>query len=223
MARVLVVEDEVRFAKTLGRGLADEGFGVDLAHDGLTGYRLAREPAFDVIVLDLMLPGLSGADVCHRLRAEDIGTPILVLTARGRESDETDALDMGADDYLRKPFSFAVLVARCRALIRRGDRAGWPELVVGDLALDPRRRLVRRGQVEIALSRRETAVLEFLMRSEGRVRSKTEILEHVWGKAELHDTNVAEVYIGYLRRKIDQPFGTQTLRTLRGRGYRLVE
>jgi DNA-binding response OmpR family regulator len=226
MARVLVVDDEVRFAESLGRGLAGEGYDVELAHDGFTGYRRAKEPSFDVIVLDLMLPGMSGTEVCHRLRAEDVSTPILVLTARSRESDETDALGMGADDYLRKPFSFAVLVARCRALMRRGSGPGWPELQHGDLVLDPRRRIARRGDEEIPLSRRETALLEYLIRSAGRVRSKSEILEHVWGEEATGDpasSNVVEVYIGYLRRKVDQPFGTHTVTTVRGRGYQLLD
>jgi DNA-binding response OmpR family regulator len=222
VASILVVDDEIRFARALAKGLDDHGFEVSLAHDGLEGYRLAKEPRFDVVVLDIMLPGLSGMEVCRRLRQEDVGTPILMLTARDSDADETDALDCGADDYLRKPFSFAVLVARCRALVRRGGREGWPELAVGDLALDPGRRIARRGSVQVQLSRREAALLEYLMRSPGRVLSKEDILEHVWGEAD-RDTNVVEVYIGYLRRKLDQPFGTHTVRTVRGQGYQLEE
>ncbi len=221
MAQILLVDDEVRFARTLGEGLTDEGFQVHLAHDGFEGYRLAKEPEFEVIVLDIMLPGLSGVEVCRRLRADDVATPILMLTARDGESDEADALDSGADDYLRKPFSFTVLVARCRALLRRGGREGWSELVVGDLALDPGRRMARRGDAQVHLSRRETALLEYLMRSGGEVRSKDEILDHVWGDVEDRGTNLVEVYVGYLRKKLDQPFGTNTLRTHRGHGYAL--
>jgi two-component system, OmpR family, response regulator len=223
MAHILLVDDEVRFARTLGEGLTDEGFRVRLAHDGFEGYRLGKEPQFDVIVLDIMLPGLSGVEACRRLRAEDVATPILMLTARDGDSDEAQALDSGADDYLRKPFSFPVLVARCRALLRRGGREGWAELVVGDLALDPGRRVARRGDVEIHLSRRETALLEYLMRSRGKVRSKDEILDHVWGDVEDRGTNLVEVYVGYLRKKLDQPFGTNILRTHRGHGYQLED
>jgi two-component system OmpR family response regulator len=220
---ILVVDDEVRFARTLAQGLTDQGFEVRLAHDGYEGYRLAREPTFDVVVLDIMLPGLSGVEVCRRLRAEDVGTPILMLTARDADSDETAALDIGADDYLRKPFSFAVLVARCGALLRRGGRQGWAELVVGDLTLNPALRTVRRGDVQIHLSRRESALLEHLMRSQGRVLSKEEILEHVWGELDVRETNLVEVYVGYLRKKLDQPFGRSIVRTVRGHGYQLVD
>lgn len=222
MLNVLLVDDEVRFARTLGERLAGEGFQVRLAHDGHEGYQLAKEQDFGVIVLDIMLPRLSGVEVCHRLRSEDVGTPILLLTARDADSDEADALGMGADDYLRKPFSFPVLVARCRALARRGGRAGWSELVAGDLTLDPSQRMARRGDVQIPLSRRETALLEYLMRSAGEVRSKDEILEYVWGDLQDRGTNVVEVYVGYLRKKLDQPFGTNTVRTRRGRGYVLM-
>jgi len=164
---------------------------------------------------------MSGVEVCRRLRTEDVATPILMLTARGADSDEADSLDSGADDYLRKPFSFPVLVARCRALLRRGDRDGWSELVAGDLVLDPARRVVRHQGVEVHLSRREAALLEYLIRSDGEVRSKTAILENVWGDVEDPGTNLVEVYIGYLRKKIDQPFGTNLLRTHRGLGYQL--
>jgi two-component system, OmpR family, response regulator len=221
MPRILLVEDEVRLASTVGRRLTDQGFEVRLAHDGYEGLRLAKEPQVNLVVLDIMLPGISGTEVCRRLRAEDVGTPVLVLTARDADADETDALDNGADDYLRKPFSLAVLVARCNALLRRGGREGWSELVVGDLVLDPGRRVARRGHQQICLSRREAALLEYLMRSRGRVRSREEILEHVWGDVENRATNVVDVYLGYLRKKLDQPFGTASLRTVRGRGYRL--
>lgn len=223
MPSILVVDDEVRFARTLAQGLTDQGFDVRLAHDGYEGYRLAREPSFDIVVLDIMLPGLSGVEVCRRLREEDVGTPILMLTARDADSDETAALDSGADDYLRKPVSFAVVVARCWALARRGGRQGWSELVVGDLTLNPARRTVRRGDIQIHLSRRESALLEHLMRSHDRILSKEEILEHVWGEIDVRETNLVEVYIGYLRKKLDQPFGRSTVRTVRGRGYQLEE
>jgi two-component system, OmpR family, response regulator len=221
MASVLLVDDEVRFARALGQGLTDHGFDVCLAHDGYDGYRLAKESQYDLVVLDIMLPRLSGVEVCRRLRAEDVGTPILMLTARDAVADETDALETGADDYLRKPFAFAVLVARCRALVRRGGRGGWSELVVGDLVLDPARRIARRGEVSIHLSRRETSLLEYLMRSRGSVRSRDEILEQVWGDLDEAGTNLVEVYVGYLRKKLDQPFGTHSLRTVRGQGYQL--
>jgi two-component system OmpR family response regulator len=220
---ILVVDDEVRFARTLAQGLTDQGFDVRLTHDGYDGYRLAKEPSFDVVVLDIMLPGLSGVEVCRRLRSDDVATPILMLTARDADSDETAALDSGADDYLRKPFSFAVLVARCWALLRRGGREGWSELVVGELTLNPARRTVRRGDVQVHLSRRESALLEHLMRSHDRVLSKEEILEHVWGELDVRDTNLVEVYVGYLRKKLDQQFGRSTVRTVRGHGYQLED
>jgi len=221
MTNLLLVDDEVAFARSLAAGLEDQGFDVHLAHDGFEGYQQAKLPRFDVVVLDIMLPRMSGVEVCRRLRTEDVTTPILMLTARGADLDETDSLDSGADDYLRKPFSFQVLVARCRALGRRGGREGWAELVVGDLVLDPAQRVARHRGVPIRLSRRESALLEYLMRSAGEVRSKNEILENVWGDVSEPGTNLVEVYVGYLRKKLDQPFGTHLLRTLRGQGYRL--
>ena len=221
MTSLLLVDDEVGFARTLAAGLTDQGFEVRLAHDGFEGYRKAKEPCLDIIVLDIMLPRMSGVEVCRRLRTEDVATPILMLTARGADSDEADSLDSGADDYLRKPFSFPVLVARCRALLRRGGRDGWAELVAGDLVLDPARRMARHGGVAVHLSRRESALLEYLIRAGGEVRSKQAILENVWGDVEDPGTNLVEVYIGYLRKKLDQPFGTNLLRTRRGQGYQL--
>ena len=221
MVSILVVDDEVLFARTLGAGLSDQGFEVSVVHDGFEGYRLGKEPSFDVIVLDIMLPGLSGMEVCRRLRDENVGTPILMLTARGAEADETQALETGADDYLRKPFSFPVLVARCRALLRRGERSGWSELTVGDLVLDARRRVARRGGAEVRLSRRETALLEYLMRSRGQVVSKEEILKDVWGGRDDRRENLVEVYVGYLRKKLDLAPGISTVRTVRGHGYQL--
>ena len=219
MVDVLVIEDEVRLARALGDGFESRGFKVTLCHDGQTGYQRAKERSADVIVLDLMLPALSGEEVCRRLRREGVWTPILVLTARDGEADETAVLNMGADDYLRKPFSLDVLVARCRALVRRGTTGEPSDLVVGDLVLDPRRRTLRHGETPIELTRREFALLEYLMRNTGRPRTKQEILDHVWGVGHDRDANVVEVYMGYLRRKVDEPFGRSTLRTVRGQGY----
>jgi DNA-binding response OmpR family regulator len=215
----LVVEDEERLARAIADGLSAHGFDVTVCHDGQSAYQLAKERDVDVIVLDLMLPRLSGVEVCRRLRAEGVWTPILVLTAVDGETDETASLYTGADDYLRKPFSYPVLVARCRTLVRRGG-AGMPtDLVVDDLVLDPRRRTVRRGETPIDLTRREFALLELLMRNHDRPLTKQEILDHVWGSGYRRDANVVEVYVGYLRRKVDQPFDRATVETLRGKGY----
>ena len=222
MVRVLVVEDEVGLAQSLDEGLRDHGFTVQVTHDGFSGYRLAKESEFDLIVLDWMLPGMSGVEMCHRLRSEDVAVPILILTAKDGTTDETDALEHGADDYLRKPFTFSVLIARCDALLRRGSNAaGWNELIVGDLVFDPRRRVARRGHEQIELSRREAALLEYLMRAGGETRSKEEILRDVWGDPDARDTNLVEVYVGYLRKKLDTPFDSNMFRTVRGKGYRL--
>jgi DNA-binding response OmpR family regulator len=222
MVRVLVVEDEVGLAQSLQDGLSDHGYSVQVTHDGFSGYRLAKESEFDLIVLDWMLPGMSGVEMCQRLRSEDVAVPILILTSKDATSDETDALELGADDYLRKPFTFAVLVARCDALLRRGSgAAGWAELIVGDLVFDPRRRVVRRGHDQVELSRREAALLEYLMRAEGETRSKEDILRDVWGDPDARDTNLVEVYVGYLRKKLDAPYGTNLFQTVRGQGYRL--
>jgi two-component system, OmpR family, response regulator len=222
MVRVLVVEDEVGLAQSLQDGLHEHGYSVQVTHDGFSGYRLAKESEFDLIVLDWMLPGMSGVEMCQRLRSEDVAVPILVLTAKDGTNDETDALELGADDYLRKPFTFAVLVARCAALLRRGGTSeGWSELIVGDLVFDPRRRVARRGHEQVELSRREAALLEYLMRAEGATRSKEDILRDVWGDPDSRDTNLVEVYVGYLRKKLDAPFGTNTFQTVRGQGYRL--
>jgi two-component system, OmpR family, response regulator len=217
--RLLVVEDEAHLASAIERGMRDRGFEVLVAPDGHAGYRLAKDAAFDVIVLDLMLPAMPGLEVCRRLRDEGFWTPILVLTAKDRESDETDSLGAGADDYLRKPFSFDVLVARCRALARRGPAAMPAELRVGDLVLDPRRRTSRHGEHPLSLTPREFALLEFLVRNAGQVHSKEQILLDVWGDAPEREANVVEVYVGYLRRKVDEPFGTNLVRTVRGHGY----
>ncbi|RJL32029.1 response regulator transcription factor [Bailinhaonella thermotolerans] len=220
--RVLVVEDERRLAGALQRGLQAEGFAVDLAYDGVDGLHLAREGEYDVVVLDIMLPGLSGYRVCQQLRAEENWVPILMLSAKDGEYDQADGLDLGADDYLTKPFSYVVLVARLRALLRRGASRRPAVLRAGDLTLDPSKRRVARGDVEIDLTPREFALLEFLMRRADEVTSKLEILEHVWDSYDNTDPNVVEVYVGYLRRKIDTPYGRTALQTVRGAGYRLA-
>jgi two-component system OmpR family response regulator len=220
--RVLVVEDEVRLAETVRRGLVAEGFVVDVAHDGVDGLHLARERGYDVVVLDIMLPGMNGYDVCRRLREADVWTPILMLTAKDGEYDQADAFDLGADDYLTKPFSFVVLNARLRALVRRGGPARPPVLTVGGLTLDPATRVVQRDGVGIDLTPREHALLQFLMRHPDQVVKKYEILQGVWDTAYDGDDNVVEVYIGYLRKKIDRPFDTNSIETVRGVGYRLT-
>ena len=220
--RVLVVEDEVRLADTVRRGLTAEGFNVEVVHDGVEGLWRAKENSYDVIILDIMLPRLNGYQVCEQLRAAQVWTPVLMLTAKDGEYDETDAFDLGADDYLTKPFSFLVLVARLRALIRRGAPARPALLQAGDLTLDAARRRVERASSEVSLTPREFGLLEFLLRHRGDVVSKSEILENVWDANHDGDPNVVEVYVGYLRRKIDQPFGRKAIQTVRGVGYRLA-
>jgi two-component system OmpR family response regulator len=216
---VLVVDDEVRLAQSLARGLRAEGFAVDLAHDGITGRDTALRGTYDVVVLDIMLPGLQGYRVLQELRAAELGTPVLMLTAKDGEYDEADAFDLGADDYLTKPFSFVVLVARLRALARRGASARPAVLRAGDLTLDPASHRVSRGGMEILLTPREFAVLEHLMRHPDVVLSKTALLDHVWDSAFDGDVNIVEMYVSYLRRKIDTPFGRSSIRTVRGAGY----
>jgi len=220
--RILVVEDELRLAQALQRGLRAEGFAVDLAHDGETGLHLAREGGYDAIVLDVMLPKLSGYRVCRALRAEKNWVPVLMLSAKDGEYDQADGLDVGADDYLTKPFSYVVLVARLRALLRRSAPPRPPVLTAGDLALDPAGHRVTRGGTQIALTPKEFALLELFMRRPDEVLSKAAILTHVWDAHYDGDPNVVEVYVGYLRRKIDVPFGRQALQTVRGAGYRLA-
>jgi DNA-binding response OmpR family regulator len=220
--RVLVVEDEVRLAQALRRGLQAEGFSVDLAHDGQDGLHLALEGGYDAVVLDVMLPHLSGYRVCQSLRAADNWVPVLMLSAKDGEYDEADGLDIGADDYLTKPFSYVVLVARLRALLRRGAPERPVVLAAGDLTLDPATRAVRRDKDEISLTPREFALLEFLMRRRGEVVPKSQILTNVWDSHYVGDPNVVEVYVGYLRRKVDVPFGRHALETVRGVGYRLA-
>jgi DNA-binding response OmpR family regulator len=221
--RVLVVEDERRLAAAVKRGLEASGFAVDLAHDGVTGLHMAREGAYDGVVLDIMLPGMSGYKVCSSLRAEENWVPILFLTAKDGEYDQADGLDLGADDYLTKPFSYIVLAARLRALLRRGAAPRPAVLRAGDLSLDPASRTVRRGPEPIGLTAREFSLLEYLMRHAGSVVPKSELLTHVWDEADdIADLNVVEVYVGYLRKKIDAPFRRQAVRTVRGAGYLLA-
>ncbi len=220
--RVLVVEDERNLAETVRRGLTEEGFVVEVAHDGVEGLWMATEHPFDVIVLDIMLPKLNGYKVLEQLRERSVWTPVLMLTAKDGEYDQTDAFDLGGDDYLTKPFSFIVLVARIRALIRRGAPERPVVLAAGDLSLDPGRRRVSRAEQEISLTAREYGLLEYLMQHRGYVVSKSEILDGVWDPAFEGDANVVEVYIRYLRQKIDVPFGRRAIETVRGLGYRLV-
>ncbi len=220
--RVLLVEDEKVLAEPLRHGLAGEGFVVDVAHDGVTGQWLATENPYDVLVLDIMLPGRNGYDVLRNVRERKIWTPALMLTAKDGEYDQTDAFDLGADDYLTKPFSFIVLVARLRALVRCGAPERPVVLTAGDLQLDPNRRLVSRGGTPICLTAKEFALLHYLVRHADEVVSKTEILDNVWDPAFEGSENIVEVYIGYLRKKIDVAFGVHTLDTVRGMGYRLL-
>ena len=219
--RILVVEDETRLAAAIADGLRAEAFDVDTAHDGQDGLWRAREGRYDAIVLDLLLPTMSGWDVCEALRREKIWTPILMLTAKDGEYDEAESLDAGADDFLSKPFSFIVLVARLRALMRRGGHERPAVLEVEDLRLDPATRQCTRKDRPIALTRREFSLLEALMRRAGEVIPKQQLLDHVWGIDFAGDTNVVEVYVRYLRRKIDEPFRRPLLETVRGVGYRL--
>ncbi|QUH04788.1 response regulator transcription factor [Saccharopolyspora erythraea] len=220
--RVLVVEDEVRLAAAIRSGLDAEGFVVDAVHDGTEGLRQATARDYDVIVLDILLPGINGYQVCSRLRERGVWTPILMLTAKDGEYDEADALDVGADDYVSKPFSFVVLVARLRALVRRGGKPRPAALRVDDLHLDPATGICRRGGQEIALTAKEFTVLELLARRHGQVVSKREILAGCWDFAYEGDPNVVEVHISALRRKIDAPFDRRSIRTVRGMGYRLT-
>jgi len=220
--RVLVIEDEIVMAEGLRRGLEAEGFATDVAHTGPDGLWMAQEHPYDAIVLDLMLPGLNGYRVCASLREAEIWTPILMLTAKDGEFDEAEALDTGADDYVTKPFSYVALVARLRALIRRGSQARPAVLAAGDLRLDPAERRVWRGDTELTLTARELGLLEYLMRRPGEVCSKTEILDHVWDDAFDGDVNIVEVYVGHLRAKLDRPFGRRAIETVRGAGYRLA-
>jgi two-component system OmpR family response regulator len=221
MMKILVVEDDKRLATTVKRGLEQEGYAVDVALNGVDGEWMATEQQYDAIVLDVMLPGLNGYRVCANLRESSNWTPILMLTAKRGEYDEAEALDTGADDFLSKPFSFVVLLARLRALLRRG-RGERPAVVeVGDLRLDPAAHHCFRSETEIPLSPREFAVLEYLARRSGSAVSKRELLDHVWDFAFEGDDNIVEVYVRRLRKKVDEPFDRATIQTVRGAGYRM--
>ena len=220
--RVLIVEDEPRLSSTLAIGLRAEGFAVVEAANGIDGLWQATENDFDVVVLDIMLPGLNGYEVLRRMRARSVWTPVLMLTAKDGEYDQTDAFDLGADDYLTKPFSFIVLVARLRALVRRAAPHKPPMLTAGTLTVDPGRRHVQRGDKALSLTPREYGVLEYLMRNKNVAVTKADILHNVWDAHYDGPDNVVEVYVGYVRRKIDIPFGTNTIETIRGVGYRLA-
>lgn len=218
---MLLVEDEKRLAHLLKEGLAGEGFAVDVAYDGRDGLWMATENPYDVIVLDVMLPRMNGYTVCAKLRDAENWTPILMLTAKDGVHDEAEALDTGADDFLSKPFSYVVLLARLRALVRRGGGARPVSIVVGDLTVDPAGLRCRRGDVEISLTPKEFSVLHGLARRQGEVVSKSELLAQAWDFSYDGDPNIIEVYVSALRRKIDSPFGRSSLVTVRGAGYRL--
>jgi len=216
--RLLLVEDEQRLARALRRGLVDDGFIVEVANDGATGLELARHGDFDAIVLDVMLPRLSGFELVRTLRSEENWVPVLMLSARAGEHDQANGLDYGADDYLTKPFSYVVLLARLRALMRRTPQARPPVLAAGDIRLDPSTRRVTVDGVAVALTPRELGLLEYLLRRPDRLITKIEILDHVWDAAPDVNPNAVEVYVGYLRRKL----GRQVVETVRGSGYRLT-
>jgi two-component system OmpR family response regulator len=219
--RILVVEDELKMARLLKRGLEEEGYGVDIATTGQDAIWLGSENAYDAVTLDLMLPDEDGFEVCKRLRESGQWAPVLMLTARNRVSDRVRGLDVGADDYLTKPFAFVELVARLRALMRRGGRERPAVLAVAGLTLDPATHDVTREGTSISLSRREFSLLEYFMRRAGEVLSRTQLIEHVWDFAYDGESNVVDVYVRYLREKIDRPFGTNSLVTVRGAGYLL--
>jgi len=221
--KILLVEDDKKIATLVKRGLEAEGFTVEAVFDGNDGLWLATEGSFDLIVLDIMLPGRNGYQICSDLREAGNWTPILMLTAKDGELDEAEALDTGADDYLTKPFSFAVLVSRVRALLRRSTGRSPAPAQVGDLRIDPGQRRVWRGEVEVELTARQFDVFEFLIRRAGQVLSKSEILDGVWDYEYEGDPNIVEVYIRRLRTRIDEPFGRRSIETIRGAGYRLVD
>jgi two-component system OmpR family response regulator len=219
--RILIVEDEVKLAGLIRRGLREDGMAADVAVKGEDAVWMAGATEYDAIVLDLLLGGIDGFEVCRRLRADGVSSPVLMLTARDAVDDRVRGLDTGADDYLTKPFSFAELAARLRALSRRGPIERPPLLQAGDLHLDPAAHRVRRGETDIALSAREFALLETLMRHPGQVLDRLQLLEHVWDSGYEHRSNVIDVYIRYLREKVDRPFGVESIETVRGAGYRL--
>jgi two-component system, OmpR family, response regulator len=219
--RALVVEDEPKMASLLRRGLVEDGYATDLAGTGEDALRMARSIPYDAIVLDLMLPGVDGLDVCRQLRSSGVWSPILMLTARDGVDDRVTGLDIGADDYLTKPFSFAELLARLRALTRRRLSDRRPVLEVGSLRLDPATRQVWRRDVPVELSAKEFALLETFMRRPGHVLSRVDLLDHAWDYSFESRSNVVDVYVGYLRSKIDRPFGLRSIETVRNAGYRL--
>ena len=219
--RVLIVEDEVKMAGLIRRGLIEKGYAADIASNGEDALWMAGATEYDAIVLDVMLPGIDGFEACRRLREAGIAAPVLMLTARDAVEDRIAGLDTGADDYLTKPFSFEELLARLRALTRRGPIEQPPLLEVGPLKLDPRSRQAWRDHLEIELSTKEFAILEILMRRAGQVVSRFDLLEHAWDSTYENRSNVLDVYIRYLRQKVDRPFGVRSIETVRGAGYRL--
>jgi DNA-binding response OmpR family regulator len=220
--RILVVDDEHELVESLRHGLCAEGYVVDVAYDGREGLRLATAHPYRAVILDIMLPGLNGYRLCAELRRRDVAVPVLMLTAKDGEYDEAEALDTGADDYLAKPFSYVVLLARLRALIRRGGSIRPMVITVGDLAIDQAERRCRRGRVEVPLTAKQFAVLACLARRSGEVVTKSEIIDEVWDMAYDGDVNIVEVYVRALRQRLDVPFGQHSIETIRGAGYRLV-
>ena len=219
--RVLVIEDEVKMAALIRRGLRGDGMAADVAIKGEDAMWMAGATDYDAIVLDLMLPGMDGFEVCRRLRGDGVWTPILMLTARDAVEDRVTGLDGGADDYMTKPFSFAELSARLRALVRRGPVERPAVLEAGDLHLDPASRRVWRNSAEISLSTKEYALLETFMRRPGEVLDRFQLLEHAWDNEYENRSNIVDVYVRYLRQKVDRPFGVESIETVRGAGYRL--
>jgi two-component system, OmpR family, response regulator len=219
--RVLAVEDEVKMARLICRGLSEQGLAVDVAASGEEALAMVGSSAYDAVVLDVILPGIDGFETCRQMRESGLEAPVLMLTARGAVDDRVAGLDGGADDYLTKPFSFAELLARLRALIRRGQSERPSVIEVGDLRLDPAARRVWRGEAEVVLSAKELALLEAFMRRPGHVLSRLQLLELAWDYDYEHRSNVIEVYVRYLRQKIDKPFGMRSIETVRGAGYRL--
>ncbi len=219
--RLLLVEDDPALAEVTRRGLVDEGHVVQVEREGIGGLLAACEGGYDVVILDIMLPGMNGYDIVKHMRGRKVWTPVIMLTAKDGEYDQEDAFDLGADDYLTKPFSFVVLNARLRALARRGRRPRPTVLSAPDLTLDPASHRVMRFDTEVELTPREFSLLEFLIRHKGEAVTKSQILENVWDAMYEGDPNVVEVYVGYLRRKLDAPFATNAIETVRGVGYRL--
>ncbi len=220
--KVLMVEDDTEIASFVKRGLEADGFRVDLAFDGVQGLFMATEYSYDLIILDLMLPGKNGFVVCSELRAAEVWTPVLMLTAKDGDLDEAEALDTGADDYLTKPFSFPVLVARLHALARRSGASAVAQVAAGDLRIDPVTHRVVRGDIEVKVSAREFDLLEYLMRRAGQVLTKDQIIDSVWDISFDGNPNIVEVYVSRLRQKIDAPFERHAIETVRGVGYRLA-